>query len=58
MSDSTEIAPPNPLLHKRISFVKSGLRMIAAGCLAYGQLVYAGGFFILAEALGILEEMV
>jgi hypothetical protein len=58
MSDPAEIAPPDPLLHKRISFVKSALRIIAAGCLAYGQLVYAGGFFIIAEALGILEEMV
>jgi hypothetical protein len=38
--------------------VKSALRIFAGGCLAYGFFVHAGGLLILAEILGIVEEMV
>jgi hypothetical protein len=44
--------------HFYVSMAKSALRIVAGGCLAYGFFVHAGGLLILAEALGILEEMV
>lgn len=49
---------PDPKLHKYISFAKSGLRIVAGGLLCVGQLYAAGAFLILAEVLGIAEEMV
>jgi hypothetical protein len=44
--------------HFYVSMVKSALRIFAGGCLAYGFFVHAGGLLILAEILGIVEEMV
>jgi hypothetical protein len=49
---------PDPKLHRNISFVKSGLRIIAGALLCTGQLFAAGAFLILAEGLGIAEELV
>lgn len=49
---------PDPRLHRNISFVKSGLRIIAGALLCAGQLFAAGAFLILAEGLGIAEELV
>ena len=49
---------PDPKKHKYISFVKSGVRIVAAVFLGAGDLVLAGAFFIIAEFLGIIEEMV
>ena len=49
---------PDPVKHKYISFIKNGLRIFAGVLLAYGLLVHAGGLLILAEFLGIAEEMV
>jgi hypothetical protein len=49
---------PDPKLHRNISFVKSGLRILAGGLLCVGQLFAAGAFLILAEVLGIAEELV
>ena len=49
---------PDPKLHRNISFAKSALRIIAAYCLAANMFVSAGTLFALAEALGIVEEMV
>lgn len=49
---------PDPTLHKYISFAKSGLRIVAGGCLYVDNLPIAGIFFIVAEALGVVEEMV
>jgi hypothetical protein len=49
---------PDPTLHKYISFVKSALR-IAAGIFLFGlAFKSAGVLLILAEVLGIAEEMV
>ena len=48
---------PNPVLHQRISFVKSGLRIFAGFGLAAGQLTIPGLLFIAAEILGIAEEV-
>ena len=41
-----------------VSFVKSGLRFIAGGALIYGSLLWGGVFIILAEVLGVVEEIV
>jgi len=49
---------PDPQKHQYISFAKSGLRIIAGVLLCTGQLYAAGAFFILAEVLGIAEELV
>jgi hypothetical protein len=51
-------AHPDPTKHKYISFVKSGFRIVAGVALALGFLQAAGGLLILAEALGIAEEVV
>ena len=44
--------------HFYVSMVKSGLRIIAGGNLVLGNLWWAGTFFIIAELLGIIEELV
>lgn len=49
---------PDPLKHKYISFAKSGVRIAAGGALCFGMFWYAGALLILAEILGIVEEMV
>jgi hypothetical protein len=50
---------PDPVKHKYISFVKSAVRIAAGIALVWPQsLILAGVFLILAEILGIAEEMV
>jgi hypothetical protein len=53
---------PDPYLHQKISFAKSGLRIIAGGLLWFANVSLlvslAGIFIILAELLGIIEELV
>lgn len=49
---------PDPKKHKYISFTKSGFRVIAAIFLGAGDFVMAATFFIIAEFLGIVEELV
>jgi hypothetical protein len=49
---------PDPVKHKYISFAKSGVRILAGGALCFGMFWYAGGLLILAEVLGIVEELV
>jgi len=44
--------------HFYVSIVKSLIRMVAGACLISGNLVFAGIGFILAEVLGIVEELV
>ena len=44
--------------HMNVSFVKSGLRFVAGGALIIGSLFWAGIFLILAEVLGVVEEIV
>jgi hypothetical protein len=55
---SNEEYTPDPKLHQQISFVKSGLRILAGLTLCYGMFIFAGVTLILAEILGIIEEMV
>jgi hypothetical protein len=56
---------PDPVKHKYISFAKSGVRILAGLALAGGgwlemnpYIMYAGVLLILAEVLGIVEEIV
>jgi hypothetical protein len=49
---------PDARKHKYISFVKSGLRIVACYFLAYYDLQIAAVLLALAEILGVAEEMV
>jgi hypothetical protein len=49
---------PDPKKHQMISFIKSGFRIIAGFTLAFGSLQGAGLMLVLAEVLGIVEELV
>ena len=49
---------PDPKWHLRISILKSLLRVGAGGYLMIGNLVVAGALLVLAEILGIAEELV
>ncbi len=44
--------------HFYVSLVKSGIRIIAGFCLITGNLLMAGVCFIMAEVLGVVEELV
>jgi hypothetical protein len=57
MSD-VEYKHPDPIKHKYISFAKSGVRIVAGVALCFGMLWSAGSLLILAEVLGIVEELV
>ena len=57
-TSDVEYKHPDPVKHKYISFAKSGVRIAAGAALCLGSLWYAGGLLILAEVLGIVEEMV
>jgi hypothetical protein len=56
--NTTQVAHPNPVKHRVISFVKSGLRIAGCYFLAYYDLQIAAGLFLVAELLGIAEELV
>jgi hypothetical protein len=49
---------PDATKHKYISFVKSGFRILAGVTLCFGEFAIAGVLLIVAEILGIAEEMV
>ena len=49
---------PDPWRHRTVSFAKSGVRILAGVFLCVNMLVSAGVLLILAELLGILEELV
>lgn len=50
---------PDPKLHKQISFVKSAVRIIAATAAMWtGSVVILAGGLLLAELIGVYEEMV
>ena len=44
--------------HFYVSLAKSAIRIVAGACLVSGNFVFAGTGFILAEVLGIVEELV
>jgi len=49
---------PDPKKHQYISFVKSGFRILAGATLFFGEFAVAGALLIVAEVLGIVEELV
>jgi len=54
-----DIQPRDPSKgHFYVSLVKSAIRIVAGGCLITGNLLMAGICLIMAEALGIVEELV
>jgi hypothetical protein len=53
-----EYRHPDPIKHKYISFAKSAVRILAGGALCYSMFWYAGALLILAEVLGVVEEIV
>ena len=55
---TTEYKHPDPVKHKYISFAKSAVRIAAGVALCYSLFWYAGSLLILAEILGIAEEVV
>ena len=56
--DKLEIKHPDPKKHKYISFIKSGFRILAGVTLCFGEFAVAGVLLIVAEILGIAEELV
>jgi len=49
---------PDPTKHKYVSFVKSGFRILAGANICFGNLLIGGLLIIVAELLGIAEELV
>lgn len=49
---------PDALRHFQVSMAKSILRIVAGGALLMGEVFVAGSVLILAEFLGIVEELV
>jgi hypothetical protein len=49
---------PDPKSHFYVSLVKSFIRITAGSALAMGYVAWAGGLLIVAELLGIIEEVV
>lgn len=49
---------PDPTWHARLSFVKSAFRIAAGISLLFGSLIYCGVLIIIAEVIGIAEELV
>ncbi len=58
MTTKPEMKHPDPKLHLQISIAKSGLRILAGIALASSMFVTSGVLFVLAEVLGIVEELV
>ena len=48
---------PDPRLHAIISFIKSSVRIIGFGFLPF-NIMAATGLLVVAELIGIIEEMV
>jgi len=49
---------PDPMNHFRISMIKSAVRIIAGFVLCFGWLIACGTLLIIAELLGVAEEIV
>lgn len=56
MPDSNKF--PDPILHKQLSFFKSGLRILACVIGVLGLFKLAFFLLVAAEVFGIVEEMV
>lgn len=53
-----EADQPDPTNHRNISFVKSAVRIVAGVALIFGSLQWGGALIIVAEIIGVVEEMV
>lgn len=49
---------PSPRGHLIVSIIKSIMRIIAGTSLVFGSFIACGAFLVLAELLGIIEELV
>jgi len=58
MANVKKTKHPDPVKHKNISFAKSAIRIVAGLFLMSGQVWWAGAGFVVAELLGVYEEMV
>jgi hypothetical protein len=57
--DNIEVQPKDTSRgHFYVSLVKSAIRIVAGACLIGGNLLMAGYCLIIAEMLGIVEELV
>ena len=56
--NKSQVVHPDPIKHKIISFVKSGIRIAACVALAYYEIQLAAILLAVAELVGIAEEMV
>jgi hypothetical protein len=55
--DSMQLKESKSSWHFKISLAKSALRLAAGVSLCVGDLITSGIFFIVAEILGIVEEL-
>jgi len=58
LTKPTQTQLPDPRRHRIISFVKSTIRVVAFGFLAYYEIQAAAVLLIVAELVGVAEEMV
>ena len=58
LTKPTQAQLPDPRRHRIISFVKSTIRIVACGFLAYYEIQAAAVLLIVAELVGVAEEMV
>lgn len=49
---------PDPKLHLQMSLIKSAFRILAGVGLILGAPIFCGAFLIIAEVLGVIEELV
>ena len=49
---------PDPMNHFKISMIKSAVRIVAGLILCFGWLAACGILLIIAELLGVVEEVV
>jgi ribose 5-phosphate isomerase RpiB len=57
-TETSTVKYPDATKHFYVSVVKSAVRIGAASALIMGSFMLAGALFILAEILGIVEEIV
>ena len=58
LTKPTKSQLPDPRKHKIISFIKSAIRIVACVALAYYEIQAAAVLLLVAELVGIAEEMV
>ena len=58
ISATEKVDHPDAKKHKYVSFVKSAIRIVACGFLAYYEVQTAAVLFAIAEILGVAEELV